>query len=50
MVLIIQSGLEGVMAEAQVSKTMAAKTKHESVLTESLLTVLGFNTKEVCDF
>lgn len=37
------------MAEAKVSKAVAAKTKHESVPTESLLTVLGFNTKEVCD-
>jgi len=37
------------MAEAQVSKAMAAKTEQESVLNESLLTVLGFNTKEVCD-
>lgn len=41
--------MDGVVAEAQDRKVMAAKTEQESVLNESLPTLFGFNTEAVCD-
>lgn len=42
--------MDGVVAEAQDRKAMAAKTEQESVLNESLLALFGFNTKAVHDW